>query len=194
MCRSVLLASARRSSFGARVRCAEVERRSGVLERLPLRVRHIGDAGCQARRCGADENRPASVRDIDEVASIRQADCPPCSGDLLGARRRRAAQAGRGGWLSGHDGRRMVGRRGEPRDVLVGTAGWAGGYLRHVHVRSGFERRGIETRLVRHVEAEVERSTRDTEIHVNATRNAARSMPPTDTNDYLSAPLPRPSL
>jgi hypothetical protein len=28
------------------------------------------------------------------------------------------------------------------------------------------------TRLVRHVEAEVERSTRDTEIRVNATRNA----------------------
>jgi GNAT superfamily N-acetyltransferase len=49
----------------------------------------------------------------------------------------------------------------ESHGTLVGTAGWAGGYLRHVHVRLGFERRGIGTRLVRHVEAEVERSTRD---------------------------------
>jgi hypothetical protein len=37
--------------------------------------------------------------------------------------------------------------------------------------RPGFERRGFGTRLLRRVEAKVERSTGDTEIHVNATRN-----------------------
>jgi GNAT superfamily N-acetyltransferase len=60
----------------------------------------------------------------------------------------------------------------ESHGALVGTAGWAAGYLRHMHVRPGFERRGIGTALVRHVEAEVERSTRDAEVRVNATRNA----------------------
>ena len=60
----------------------------------------------------------------------------------------------------------------ESANTLVGTAGWAGGYLRHVHIRPGFERCGIGRDLVRHVEAAVGRSTCDTEIRVNATRNA----------------------
>jgi hypothetical protein len=35
----------------------------------------------------------------------------------------------------------------ESHRTLVGT-GWAGGYLRHLHVRLGLERRGIGTQLV----------------------------------------------
>jgi GNAT superfamily N-acetyltransferase len=75
-----------------------------------------------------------------------------------------------GGWLRMPEKSRTSVLQCCPR--RRGTAGWAGGYLRHVHLRPGFERRGIGTRLVRHVEAEVERSTRDTEIRLNATRNA----------------------
>jgi GNAT superfamily N-acetyltransferase len=116
--------------------------------------------------------RPARASDLDEVASIRQS-AIACHAPAAYSEREVAELLGQveeaafedmtaDGWL-------FV---AESHGALVGTAGWAGGYLRHVHVRPGFERRGIGTRLVRHVEAEVERSTRDTEIRVNATRNA----------------------
>jgi ribosomal protein S18 acetylase RimI-like enzyme len=116
--------------------------------------------------------RPARVSDLDEVASIRQATiarhAPATYSELEVAELlRQVEEAGFQGMTA--DGWLFV---AASHGTLVGTAGWAGGYLRHVHVRPGFERRGIGTRLVRHVEAEVERSTRDTEIHVNATRNA----------------------
>jgi GNAT superfamily N-acetyltransferase len=116
--------------------------------------------------------RPARVSDIDEAASIRQAAIARHAAatyselevtELL----RQVEEAGFQGMTA--DGWLFV---AESQEKLVGTAGWAGGYLRHVQVRPGLERRGIGTRLVPHVEAEVERSTRDTEIRVNATRNA----------------------
>ena len=116
--------------------------------------------------------RPAGGSDLDEVASIRQSAIAchaPAAyserevAELLGQVEEAAFEAMTAdGWL-------FV---AESDGALVGTAGWEGGYLRHVHLRPGFERRGIGTRLVRHVEAGIERSTRDTEIRVNATRNA----------------------
>ena len=116
--------------------------------------------------------RPARASDLDEVASIRQAaiarHAPAAYSELEVAELlRQVEEAGFQGMTD--DGWLFV---AESHGTLVGTAGWAGGYLRHVHVHPGFERRGIGTRLVRHVEAEVERSTGDTEIRVNATRNA----------------------
>ena len=45
-------------------------------------------------------------------------------------------------------------------------------YLSRIEILPDYQGRGIGTRLVRYVEAEVKRSTRDTEIHVHATRNA----------------------
>jgi GNAT superfamily N-acetyltransferase len=116
--------------------------------------------------------RPARVSDIVDIASIRQAAIARHAAatyselevtELLTQVEEAGFQAMTADvWL-------FV---AESQATLVGTAGWAGGYLRHLHVRPGFERGGIRTRLVRHVEAEVERSTRDTEIRVNATRNA----------------------
>jgi GNAT superfamily N-acetyltransferase len=116
--------------------------------------------------------RPARVGDLDEVALIRQAaiarHAPATYSELdVAELLRQIGEAGFQGLTD--EGWLFV---SESHETLVGTAGWAGGYLRHLHVRPGFERRGIGTQMLRHVEAEVERLTRDTEIHVNATRNA----------------------
>jgi GNAT superfamily N-acetyltransferase len=44
-------------------------------------------------------------------------------------------------------------------DAVVGLAGWKDGWLRHVYVAPGHERRGIATGLVAHVEADLARRT-----------------------------------
>jgi GNAT superfamily N-acetyltransferase len=116
--------------------------------------------------------RPARASELDEVVSIRQAAIARHAAATYSALEvtellRQVEEAGFQGMIA--DGWLFV---AASQETLVGTAGWAGGYLRHVHIRPGFERRGIGSRLVRRVEAEVARSTCDTEIRVNATRNS----------------------
>lgn len=81
--------------------------------------------------------RPARVRDLDEVASIRQAaiarHAPASYSELeITELLRQIEEAGFRSMAA--DGRLFVAVAAE---TLVGAAGWGDGFLRHVHVRPG---------------------------------------------------------
>ena len=56
--------------------------------------------------------------------------------------------------------------------VLVGLAGWKDTQLRHVYVDPDYNRRGIATRLLGHVEADFRTRTGATRIEVGVALNA----------------------
>jgi len=116
--------------------------------------------------------RPATLSDLNQITAIRQAAISRHAPTVYSAREvdellGQLGEAGFGGMVL--DGRLFVAERDKR---LLGTAGWTDGYLRHVHVRPGDERRGIGTRLVRHVEEDFQRWRANCEIRVNSTRNS----------------------
>ncbi len=112
------------------------------------------------------------MSDLDDVGSIRQSAIARHAPGFYSEREvdELLRQAGEAGFRElALSGRLFVATCDE---LLVGTAAWADGYVRHVHVRPGYERSGIGTLLVRRVEQDIRRFTRATEMLVNATRNA----------------------
>jgi GNAT superfamily N-acetyltransferase len=124
------------------------------------------------RRCRLVQIRHATLHDLDDVITVREAALSRHAPDVYSDREvddlvAELDETDLQQMISG--GRLFVAERG---GQIVGTAGWTNSHLRHVHVRPGDERAGIGTQLARRVEADFLRSGHSIEILVNATRNA----------------------
>lgn len=141
------------------------------------------------RRCRLVQIRHATLRDLDDVITVREAALSRHAPDVYSEREvdelvGELDETDLQRMISG--GRLFVSERG---GQILDTAGWTNSHLPHVHVRPGDERAGIGTQLVRRIEADFLRSglaprfsstrlgTRRSSMRLSATRDAS-NIPP----------------